>query len=69
MFIHQTPIYSEPDVFPVHTLNLVVYKLMSVYQIRCYADIYSISLRFLTIKQIGDKDLPKIFNFFISTLI
>ena len=42
---------------------------MYVYQIRCYADIYSIVSRFLTLKQIGDKDFSKMFYFFISTLI
>ena len=42
---------------------------MYVYQIKSYADIYSIAQRFLTIKTIGDKDFSKIFNFSISTLI
>ena len=42
---------------------------MYLYQIRSYADIYSIALRFLTIKQIDDKDFSKLFNFFISALI
>ena len=42
---------------------------MYVYEIRSYDDIYSITQRFLTMKQIGDKDFSKIFNFFISTLI
>ena len=53
----------------MHRLNLVVYNLMYVYEIRSYADIFSIPERVLTIKQIGDKDFSKIFNFFISTLI
>ena len=56
-------------VFGVHRLNLVVYNLMYVYQIKTYAGIYSIAQRFLTIKTIGDKDFSKIFNFSISTLI
>ena len=42
---------------------------MYVYEIRSYDDIYSITQRFLTMKQIGDKGFSKIFNFFISTLI
>ena len=42
---------------------------MYVYEIRSYDDIYSITQHFLTMKQIGDKDFSKIFNFFISTLI
>ena len=37
---------------------------MYVYESRSYDDIYSIALRFLTIKQIGDKEFSKIFNFF-----
>ena len=53
----------------MHRLNPVVYNLMYVYEIRSYADIFSIPERILTIKQIGDKDFSKIFNFFISTLI
>ena len=69
MFIFQTLIWSWHDVFGVHRLNLVVYNLMYVYQIKYYADIYSIAQRFLTIKTIGDKDFSKIFNFSISTLI
>ena len=36
---------------------------MYVYQIKSYADIYSIAQRFLTIKTIGDKDFSRIFNF------
>ena len=69
MFIFQTLISLEHDVFGVHRLNLVVNNLMYVYQIKSYADIYSIGSRFFTIKQIGDKDFSKIFNFSTSTLI
>ena len=42
---------------------------MYVYEIGSYDDIYSITERFLTIKQIADKDFSKVFNFFLSTLI
>ena len=53
----------------MHRLNLVVNNLMWVYQIKSFAEIYSIALRFLPIKKIGDKDFSKIFNFSIPTLI
>ena len=69
MFIFQMIIWSWHDVFGVHRLNLVVYNLMYVYQIKSYADIYSIAQRFLAIKIICEKDFSKIFNFSISTLI
>ena len=42
---------------------------MYVFEITSYDAVSSIASRFLTIKQIGDKDFSKIFNFFISTLI
>ena len=42
---------------------------MYVYEIRSYADIYSISYHFLVIKQIGDEHFSKIVSIFIATLI
>ena len=57
------------DDFPVHRLNLFAYNLMNVYQIRSYDDIYSISWRFLTIKQIGHKYYSKILNICIPTSV
>ena len=60
--------YSEDDGFPVHRLNLFVYNLMYVYEVRSYDYIYSILLGFLTIKQIGHKYYSKIINIYIPTL-
>ena len=42
---------------------------MYVFETTSYDDIYSIASHFLTIKQVGDNDYSKIFNFFTSTLI
>ena len=42
---------------------------MHVYEIRSYADIYSIAYCFLVIKQIGDQHFSKIFSIFIPILI
>ena len=50
------------------TLNLFVYDLIYVYEIRSYDDIYSTASRFLTIKQIGYKYYSKTLNVYIPTL-
>ena len=42
---------------------------MYMYEIRSYADISSIALRFLVIKQIVDQDFSNIFSIFMPTLI
>ena len=42
---------------------------MFLYEIRSYVDTSSIALRFLTIKQFGDKHFSKIFNIYIPTLV
>ena len=42
---------------------------MYVYEIRSYADIYSIAYGFLVIKEIGDQYFSEIFNIFIPTLV
>ena len=41
---------------------------MFLYEIRSYVDTSSIALRFLTIKQFGDKHFSKIFNIYIPIL-
>ena len=53
----------------MHRINLFVYNLIYVYQIRSYADISSITERFLAVKEILDKHFSKIFNICIPNLI
>ena len=55
---------SEYHFFGGYRLNLFVYNLICVYEIRSYADISSIALRFLVIKEIGDQYFSKIFIIF-----
>ena len=50
------------------TLNLFVYDLIYVYEIRSCDDIYSPASHFLSIKQISHKYYSKTLNIYINTL-
>ena len=67
-FILQILTQSEHDVFPVHRLNLFGYNLIYVYEITSNHEIYLITQRFLTIKQIVHQYYSKILNIYIATL-